>query len=104
MVGGDCFAPGGGARRGVDPGGGGLRPKSTAVPSPLQVHPWKRRPLTLHQYVHRCVVTHAGVVDAARTRLDRDTRDTEKELDKVTRPVTIWARSVETKATSYGNA
>ena len=34
----------------------------------------------------------------------RDTRDTEKELDKVTRPVTIWARSVETKATSYGNA
>ena len=53
VVGGDCFAPGGGARRGVDPGGGGLRPKSTAVPSPLQVHPWKRRPLTLHQYVHR---------------------------------------------------
>ena len=49
-------------------------------------------------------VSHAGIVDAARTRLDRDTRDTEKELDKVTRPVTIWARSVETKATSYGNA
>ena len=57
-----------------------------------------------HQYLHKCVVTRAGVVDAARTRLDRDTRDTEKELDKVTRPVTIWARSVETKATSYGNA
>ena len=77
MVGGDCFAPAGGPRRGVDPGGGGLRPKSTAVPSPLQVHPWKRRPLTLRQYVHRCVVTHAGVVDAARTRLDRisDTRE-----------------------------
>ena len=83
MVGGDCFAPAGGPRRGVDPGGGGLRPKSTAVPSPLQVHPWKRRPLTLHQYVHRCVVTHAGVVDAARTRLDRIS-DTEREQDKVT--------------------
>ena len=83
MVGGDCFAPAGGPRRGVDPGGGGLRPKSTAVPSPLQVHPWKRRPLTLHQYVHRCVVTHAGVVDAARTRLDRIS-DTEREEDKVT--------------------
>ena len=26
VVGGDCFAPGGGARRGVDPGGGGLGP------------------------------------------------------------------------------
>ena len=83
MVGGDCSAPAGGPRRGVDPGGGGLRPKSTAVPSPLQVHPWKRRPLTLRQYVHRCVVTHAGVVDAARTRLDRIS-DTEREEDKVT--------------------
>ena len=98
MVGGDCFAPGGGARRGVDPGGGGLRPKSIAVPSPLQVHPWKRRPLTLHQYVHRCVVTHAGVVDAARTRLDRIS-DTEREETKSRNSVTFWARSVETKAT-----
>ena len=53
-------------------------------PSPLQVHPWKRRPLTLHQYVHRCEVTHAGVVDAARTRLDRGVSDTEREQDKVT--------------------
>ena len=84
MVGGDCFAPGGGARRWVDPGGGGLRPKSTAVPSPLQVHPWKRRPLTLRQYVHRCVVTHAGVVDAARTDWTASRTDTEREQDKVT--------------------
>ena len=57
--------------------------QSTAVPSPLQVHPWKRRPLTLRQYVHRCVVTHAGVVDAARTTGPRSLGHRERG-DKVT--------------------
>ena len=56
--------PGGARATGPGPGGGGLGPP---------VEEGRPPPSTTGGEV-----THAGVVDAARTRLDRDTRDTEK--------------------------
>ncbi|CAH0372663.1 unnamed protein product, partial [Pelagomonas calceolata] len=69
----------------VDPGGGGLGPNPPRSQVPF-----------------KSTLTHAGVVDAARTRLERIS-DTEREETKSRNSVTFWARSVETKATFYRN-